>query len=166
MVKPSPDLPSGTSPDGPTGQLQFLNEEDRLKETIDRAMALLGQMTSCSQEMALLLASLREKPKRSVRELDANGEPTWNFQVKVRIPKDITLTKAFREYAAKQGFKEKELPDLWEGFVNWYTKQGTKWMHWSKVWFDWCRRECKRRSLNGGPQVPSRSSRSLPEFGR
>ena len=140
--------------------------DDQLPEIVSKSMALLGRIQECAIEMAALLAALQEAhPKRKVRELDGNGEPTWNFAVKVTLPKDIFLTKTFRAYAEKQNIKGKDLDDVWEGFVNWYSREKTKWAHWSKVWFDWCRRERKRRDEKGGnPIAPLRTSKSLREF--
>lgn len=131
-----------------------------------RIVGLASKVQELANEMVVLVAALQDqKPKRNGRELDDNGEPTWNFAVAVKIPKDLFLTKRFRVYAEGLGFKGKDLTDQWEGFVNWYTRKGSKWMHWSKVWFDWCRREQQRRQQLVNTQgAPGRTSKSLSEY--
>lgn len=141
-------------------------EREELKEIYSRITFIASKVVEYANEMAVLLETLKEqnKRKRTSKERDKNGKPTWRFAVKVLIPQDIFLTQAFTEYYLGQGLPEADLQDTFSAFVNWYNRKQTKWGDWSRVWFDWCRRERKRRQATPEPVVPARTSRSLPEF--
>lgn len=84
------------------------------------------------------------QPKRA-KEVDESGEPTFRFKAKVPIPDNFFITRKLAKYALDRGFKEDDIKEIAQTFVNWYKKKGTKWQDWSRVWMDWIREEVKRR---------------------
>lgn len=126
-----------------------------------RLTAILKKIQELTEEAQGLLVDIHGQKERKIKDTDENGEPTWRYALKVKMPKDIHLTKKMREYAEAHGIPEASLLQLWEVFVNWHLKNAKKWADWSRVWADWCRREKDRRASEA-PKV--RSSKSLAEF--
>jgi len=68
----------------------------------------------------------------------------FKFEKKVKIPSSIFLTDKMKKYALKQGAADEYLDDLFEGFVNYYNRNGTKWQDWTRTFYDWVRRDKKK----------------------
>lgn len=129
-----------------------------------KAMLLLAKSQQMIIEATEMLESMRDKTKR-VKELDANGEPTWTYMLKQPIPKDFRLTKKFIADAAEHGFGEESAKilmhgkDAYEGFIKYYTRvsgeRNGKWTHWSLVWQKWLRTERDRKDKAKNGQQPA-----------
>lgn len=146
---------------------EITNPVEQMQAVHMRVIYVNRKIQEYSQEMAELLEVLIGQKKKVQRlvDVDVNGEPTWKYKLKCVIPEKMYLTKKMQDYAYEQGLKTADVLEQWITFVNWYTKKGTKWMHWSKVWADWCRREKEKRRLNGGVDpTPLRTSRTLQEY--
>lgn len=140
--------------------------QEQMQAVQTRVIYINRKIQEYSKEMAELLEVLigKKKKAKNPAAVDENNEPTWKYKLKCVIPEKIYLTKKMQAYAYEQGLKPADVVEQWITFVNWYTKKGTKWMHWSKVWADWCRREKQKLRMNGGEVIPLRTSRSLREF--
>lgn len=139
------------------------------KELIAAIERRLRTATQALNEVHDLLAEVGGQ--RRIPEKDANGEPTWTYAIKCRIPADIFLTTVFSEYALEWGFNEQSAKTLfygaepgsgssYEGFKRYYERVGTKWSHWTKVWQKWVRSEHERKTkANGHQQQYGRATR-------
>lgn len=106
------------------------------------------------------------EPQRKTRSaIDKNGEPTWDYLVKQKIPADIFVTKEFAAYAAQFGFSQESAEILmngkgtYEGFKVYYKRVGTKWQCWSLVWKKWVRSEYERKQKASEAKNTGRASR-------
>jgi hypothetical protein len=133
-----------------------ISEEERLK-ILQRATAISMTIRKLGEELQDLLYAMRSRKKRVGKEVTDEGEPTFRFQVKCAIPKDIRMTKAMKQYALNKGYNATTVNPVWEEFTNYYRRKGTKWMDWTAVWQKWVRTEAQRRANTGG-------SRDLPEL--
>lgn len=131
--------------------------ESERDELVKKCEARLRTALQSISDAQTLLAELRGKPVKAVKERDENGEPTWEFSIKVKIPSDIYLTKAFTAYAAEWGFNANSAdilfngakPDSgsdYSGFKAYYIETGTKWQSWTKTWQRWVRSEHERKT--------------------
>lgn len=126
-----------------------MEEKDEL---IKRGKQICVEITSKADELYAILHVLSTAETRQPKAQDKYGEPTWVYLVKVPIPDKIMLTRAFREFAVANGFREDKVSELWngsptsEGFVRYYQRTGTKWKNWTKVWQNWVTNENKRRA--------------------
>jgi hypothetical protein len=127
----------------------LLDERAELIKTARRQLATVNQaVANMTATLDALAGERREYPKE-----DENGEPTFVYQVKVPIPKDIFQTKKMKAYAAKHGFNEFETARMWQDFVGHYLKSRVKWAHWSRVWFDWVRRQREKAAQGSGGEA-------------
>ena len=53
-----------------------------------------------------------------------------------------------KNYALKQGAPSDYISDLFEGFVNFYNRKGTKWQDWTRTFYDWVRNDKKKYNPN------------------
>lgn len=116
-----------------------------------KAMKKISTGRAMLDEAAAILEAVYEPAQRTRSALDANGEPTWDYLVKMPIPKDIHVTKAFAEYAARFEMSLESAQILmngkgtYEGFRAYYQRVGTKWQSWTMVWQKWVRSEHERK---------------------
>lgn len=109
------------------------------KELIRKAKRLLKTTLSLVMEMQAILEALGAGGQRQRKAIDLNGEPTWEFQIRVPVPKDIYLTKLFRGYANEHGMKGERADLEFQKFRNYYQRTGKNWQSWKAVWEKWCR---------------------------
>lgn len=133
-----------------------LTEAERSK-LYQRAKSLVLTMRTHANELDGILDALRGSVKRERKDIDKAGEPTFRFKVRVKIPDDIFLTKAMKQYALDKGYTANSVQSVWEEFVGWYRRKGTMWMDWTATWQKWVREESQRRK-------PVGSSRDLQEL--
>lgn len=135
-----------------------------------KAMKLMAVAQSQINEATELLNALYEPERRAKGATDSNGEPSFCYLVKVKIPKDFRMTKKFLAYALEHKFTEESATILmhgkeghtYEGFIKYYGRVGTKWQDWGLVWQKWVRSERERKDNKGtkGPTGQTRFSRS------
>lgn len=135
------------------------SEQERLK-MFRRAQGLVLAIRTNGEELQNLLDALRDTKKRSSKDLDEHGEPTFKFAVKMPIPPNFRMTKRMKQYALNKGFTATSVNPVWDEFVNYYKRTGTKWMDWYAVWQKWLRTELQRRAERGA----TGTSRDLQEF--
>lgn len=138
---------------------------DEQKEVIARFRRLALTLRNAATEFADIIDTLDSpKPTLARERKDENEEPTFKFLARVRIPKDISLTKRIRAYAASYGFTEAEISKMFKEFVEYYQRVGTKWMDWTLVAYKWYRTEAQRRMKDQQTAPTPRTSKSLQEF--
>lgn len=126
--------------------------DDEQAELVKRGKQLCVDISGKADELYAVLHAISQADSRQPKVQDKYGEPTWSYLVKVAIPDKIHLTRAFREFAVENGFREDKVSELWngsptsEGFVRYYQRTGTKWKNWTKVWQNWVTNENKRRA--------------------
>lgn len=130
---------------------------DERLELIKKASRLATTIRQASADLAEVIQELKDNKPRTEKELDADGNPTWSFKVKVAIPKDIWLTPAFSRYAIEKGYTIPQQIDRlfhgegsYEGFVRYYQRTNTKWSHWTLVWQKWVRTDNDRKTQTNG----------------
>jgi len=86
----------------------------------------------------------KKRPTKDTLTKD-NISEDFKFKIKVKIPTNIFLTSRMKNYAIKQGCKnDKYIQDLFEGFVNFYKRDGRKWQDWTLTFYDWVRNDKKK----------------------
>lgn len=133
-------------------------EQERIK-ILARIGALSATIEKASAELRLYVDALRDKKPKKQKDVDENGDPMWRFKVKTPIPSDIRLTRRLKQYALDKGFTATSVQPVWDEFVNYYQRSGTKWVDWCAVWQKWVRTELERRATKS-----SGSSRDLQEL--
>lgn len=102
---------------------------------------VLAKKITVSKKVNSLLA--KKLPTKDIYTKD-NIYPDFKFKKKVKIPSNIFLTDKMQNYALKQGATLDYIPDLFEGFVNYYNRNGTKWQDWTRTFYDWVRNDKKK----------------------
>lgn len=147
---------------------------DNREAALQAAERKLRVAQTALAEMVELLAEAQGKKAKRIPEIDANGEPTWNYAIKRGVPDDIYVTKKFAAYALAWEFTAEQAEVLmhgadpssgstYEGFIKYYQRVGTKWARWTLVWEKWVREQNERRKSKGngsGPGVGTRYDRA------
>lgn len=149
------------------------SEVDAKRENRELFMKAMRMLATAQQQIidaTELLNALYEPDTRARAAIDENGEPSFEYLVKVRIPKDLKLTKRMVAYAAEKGFSAESTQILfdgkgtYEGFRKYYERMGTKWQSWYLVWAKWVRserdRKDKAQATNGTGQTRFSRSRT------
>lgn len=135
-------------------------QDDELREV---AKAMSRRLTTIESSCAELRAMLENfgAEQRPIRELDENGEPTWNYAIPMVIPKSLFLTQKFRDYALVYGHIGEKADAIFEDFKRYYEQQANrnaknaKWKSWSLVLMKWMR-EQNGHAKKGNGGAPTR----------
>lgn len=72
-------------------------------------------------------------------------DENFKFLKKVPLPTNIFLTDRMKEYVKKQGCENNgHAKYIFEGFINYYNRKGTKWQDWTLTFYDWVRNDKKK----------------------
>lgn len=127
-------------------------EEDSTAEMIAKRGRLLRTAMQALSDIQIIDAALAGEKIKPIREQDENGEPTWNYLVKVALPADFRMTKRFLAYGSGFNFNPESMhtlmhgKDTYEGFIGYYSRTKTKWANWSLVFMKWVRSEHDRKT--------------------
>jgi phage replication O-like protein O len=64
---------------------------------------------------------------------------------KTCLPEDYSLSEQHIAYALAKGVRETEIPDLFEDFVLYHRKKGSRFVDWSAAWATWTRNHLRWR---------------------
>lgn len=134
---------------------QRLSGNEERYELIKKANQLMRAVKQSVAALDDVLAALKgEKPKGD--RFDANGQPTFEFDIKVKLPKGIYLTMEMVTYAIEYaGWERETIETHWNKFKEYYDrcqdKPNGKWSHWRKVWYKWVRTTHERETQGAKP---------------
>jgi len=137
--------------------------DDEREQILKKANALVLTIVRSTGELQSLIGALRVNKKVGGKRKDKDefGDPTYAFEVKVRIPEDIKLTRKMRNYAAEKGFNASTVQAVWTEFFEYYRRTGKKFQDWTLTWYTWVRTEVSRRAEKGGNRGSSRDMKEL-----
>lgn len=137
-------------------------QDGETKELITKARRIITTSLSLGTELQGIVEAIGAGGQRKRRKLDENGEPTWEFLVRVPLPKDIFVTKTFRKYAEQNGLNGERCDHEFLKFCNYYNRTGKRWQSWIAVWQKWVRSN-NSNPENLVPRTPGNISR--PDHG-